>query len=293
MRQTLSYLKNKLGLGEPEHVVETLHAAEGDAREDIDLNKTAEWQRLANLWRRAEAMEVPEADDADLRVTAASLETTARDIDRMLSAGLLTGPEADLLHLELDTRVERLTGAMANPPSNASGQVVRSAHPARGARQRLADRRGPLEQVSAAERLQSVVLDMVLPRVEQDIELLGRPDVINSLQPNELDKVRRVREGCRVALERIRTRLRGGASNARATAEWHEIRSTWRELASLASGSASPTERRRAEARLKGAREAATRLTLSGLMSRPERNLLMQKADELAARIRNSSRSRA
>jgi hypothetical protein len=293
MRQTLSYLKNKLGLGEPEHVVETFHHAEGEARENVSLTDTTEWQRLANLWSRAEKVEVSGAPDADLRVTIGSLETTARDIDRLMSTGLLSGAEADLLHLELDARVMRLEEAMNTPRSNASGQSMRPSHPARGARQRLADRQGPLEQLSAAPRLNTHVLKLVLPQVEQDVELLTRDDITQSLQPTELGKVRRVRENCRTALERIRTRLRGGASSARATSEWHEIRSAWRELAPLAERKPSPVERRRAESRLAGAREAALRLRLSGLMSRPEMSLFMQKADELQKRIRHNATASA
>jgi hypothetical protein len=289
MRQTLSYLKSKLGLSEPEHVVETLHHAEGEAHQPVKLTETTEWQRLVNLWRRAERLEVSGTTDADLRVTIASLETTASEIDRLMAAGMLTGAEADLLHMELDTRATRLEEAMDTPRSNASGQSVRPSHPARSARQRLADRQGPLESVSAAPRLEPNVLNLVLPQVEQDVELLGRKDLVMSLQPNELGKVRRVREACRTSLERIRTRLRGGASSARATAEWHHIRSTWRELAPLAAGPVTPAQRRQADSALKGAREAATRLTLSGLMSREEMDLLMHKADQLQARIRAGS----
>jgi hypothetical protein len=293
MRQTLSYLKSKLGLGEPEHVVESLHYGEGEPREKVDLTETTEWQRLANLWQRAERVEVSGASDADLRVTIASLETTAREIDRLLAAGLLTGSESDLLHLELESRMARLEEAMNNPPSNASGQSVQPSHPARGARRRLADRQSALEQMSVADRLQLPVLSQVLPQVEQDIELLSRKDIIQSLQPTELSKVRRVREACRTSLERIQGRLRGGASNARATAEWHQIRTTWRDLAPLAATGTSPAQRRMAESRLADAREAATRLTLSGLMSRPEMSLLMQKADELQTRIRRSAAAAA
>jgi hypothetical protein len=289
MRQTLSYLKNKLGMGEPEHVVESLHYEAGEAPEKIELADTSEWQRLANLWRRAEKVEVSGATDADLRVTIASLEETAREIDRLMSAGLLTGAEADLLHMEMDTRVARLEQAMTNPRPNASGQSAGPSHPARIARRRLADRQGPLEQLSAAESLKVPVLKLVLPQVEEDVKLVSRSEIIQNLQPNEVSRIRRVREACRTALERIQSRLRGGASNARATAEWHQIRGAWREVSALAGEDLGPNERRRAEAQLGAAREAAAKLNLSGLMSRPEMVLLMHKADQLQERIRRNA----
>jgi hypothetical protein len=262
-------------------------AAPTSVSPSVAFGQTAEWKALVATWRTAS--EVASGVHGAYPFTAAGkarllaqIEQGKTQVVELRDAGALTAAESDLLISDLDILARGVNAKRSVDMKLATCYEPMMVVPSRDAMKRLAGRLPLLKKIAAADALNVTVLGKVLETVEVDLVTLSRDGALDALTAQERVRADELRKGAATVRQAIANRVRGDAESLDEAPEWKNVTAAWKLAAPLAkSGKSTNAQRLAADAQLKAARTAATKLAVAGLLTTAEAGLLHSEADRL------------
>jgi len=282
------------------------------------LAEAREWKRLTATWREAEEVASGKRgaypfDRKGKEKLLADLKQAEADVAALQTAGLVTAPEAGLLAADLAQLTRGVQGKRPTEMKMATCYKPMMVIPARDSMGRLAARLPLLRQLVDGDKLHPDVARKVLVSVEADLAILANKEMTGRLPETDRPKAEELRKPSpsRSSGSRPGSRARRSTrrSRARAVAEqvvrlkarlagktldealesaddWRIIADAWAAAMPLATSRRSTTaQRKAADAKLKAANAAATRLVDAGLLASQEADLLVGEAANIRADI--------
>jgi len=267
--------------------VKTAAAAEGKTG---TLSESKAWQRVGETWTEADNVASGRKgpypfDRKGKEALLAALKTREGDLDALVTAKLLSPPEAGLLKKEL---ARLAVGVQEKRPTEmrmATCYDPVAVVPARDSARRLSDRVDLLEKLAAVETLHPAATVKALIAIEADLVVLDKDEHLKGLREDERPKAVEVRTKVAALVETVRARL-PKAPALIAAPQWKRFQATWTEADDVASGrkGAYPFDRKGKEALLAALSERATDLDAlgaAGLLTAPEAGLLKKDLSRL------------
>jgi hypothetical protein len=122
----------------------------------------------------------------------------------------------------------------------------------------------------------------VLAAAEAEVRTLEEENTKRSTPAEEKRRNAAVCEQARAVIKRLQEKIAAAPERLVDSAHWHKVEEAWKFCMPLAkTGSSTNAQRRQADSKLKGAKEAVGLLLAAGLLSKPESELLRAQAGRI------------
>ena len=148
---------------------------------EAGLADTPEWRTVTEAWKAAAPLaESGQSTTAEREAAKAGLANAAQALDRLVAAGMLSLPEADLLKSEAGRLREKI---YRNPPTDCQVKCydMMFLAPAHVSLKRLRQRLPLLAKLAASGEVHREVLAKVLPSIRDDLNVLADPKAAGAL----------------------------------------------------------------------------------------------------------------
>lgn len=174
----------------------------------VTLEASTQWQALTETWRRAEEIAANEPyaypfTEAEQDALLSDLQTSSDDVDDLLTAGLLTEPEAGLLKLELTRLTDSVNAFRPVEMEMATCYEPMMVIPAADALHRLEQRLDLLKALADDGAVNKGVVLRLLTAVQVDLDTLAVEELLGHLSDDQRVEAERVSSQAKAAINQI------------------------------------------------------------------------------------------